>query len=252
MLQGETLVKIEPVRGMLLDIEGTTSSISFVYDVMFPFVRRELQSYLAAHWDDALCLIARDKIAQEAGHASFFSWVKAKNAPAESAQPALVIAEVLRLMNADVKSTGLKQLQGLIWEQGFHSGELLAHVYDDVAPALRAWRERGLDLRIYSSGSIQAQKLFFGHTVAGNLLPLFSGHYDTTTGAKREASSYEQIASAFELPAAHIVFVSDVVPELDAARAAGMQTALVLRTGNAAVTAGHGHRGIHSFAELRL
>ena len=243
---------IQPIRGMLFDIEGTTSSISFVYDVMFPFVRRELPGYLAAHWHDAQCLAARDKIASEAGQTSFSDWTKTENAHDESSQQALLSAEVLRLMDADIKSTGLKQLQGLIWDQGFHSGELRAHVYDDVPPALLAWRERGLDLRIYSSGSIQAQQLFFGHTVAGNLLPLFSGHYDTTTGPKREASSYAQIASAFALPAAQIMFVSDVVAELDAAKAAGMQTALALRPGNAAAPAGHGHREIRSFAELSL
>jgi enolase-phosphatase E1 len=153
-------------------------------------------------------------------------------------------------MDGDVKATGLKHLQGLIWESGFNSGELQAHVYDDVPPALRAWKQQGLDIRIYSSGSIQAQKLFFGHTVAGNLLPLVSGHYDTTTGPKKEAASYQQIARDMGMPPQEILFISDVVAELDAARTAGMQTALALRPGNAAISAGHDHSQIRSFAEV--
>jgi len=155
-------------------------------------------------------------------------------------------------MDGDVKATGLKQLQGLIWEAGFTSGELKAHVYDDVPPALSAWNQAGLDLRVYSSGSVQAQKLFFGHTIAGNLLPLFRGHYDTTTGPKKQSSSYTAIAAAFALPPQEILFLSDVPAELEAAKEAGLQTALVLRPGNAAVKPGHGHQEIGSFAEITI
>ena len=228
------------LRGILLDIEGTTSSISFVYDVMFPFVRRELDPYLRGHWGAAPRAAGCDTIATEAGR------------PEIALSPDLVKAEVLRLMDADIKSTGLKALQGLIWEAGFESGELKAHVYDDVPPALAAWKAAGLDIRIYSSGSIQAQKLFFGHTVAGNLLPFFRGHYDTTTGPKKEPASYASIASAFGLSPADILFLSDVTAELDAARAAGLQTAISLRPGNAPAPSAHGHPEIRSFAEISL
>lgn len=227
-------------RGILLDIEGTTSSISFVYDVMFPFVRRELNGYLRDHWGESELAAACDAIARDAGN------------PSLAASPEQVKAEVVRLMDGDVKATGLKQLQGLIWDAGFKSGEMKAHVYDDVPPAIAAWNQAGLDVRIYSSGSVQAQKLFFGHTIDGNLLPQFRGHYDTTTGPKREAPSYTAIAAAFALPPGEILFLSDVPAELDAAKQAGLQTGLVLRGGNAPVKPDHGHPELRSFAEVRI
>jgi enolase-phosphatase E1 len=157
-------------------------------------------------------------------------------------------------MDADLKATGLKQLQGLIWHGGFDSGELKAHIYNDVPPALIAWNTAGKDVRIYSSGSVQAQKLFFGHTVAGDLLLLFRGHYDTTIGGKKEAVSYRKIAAEFRLQPAEILFLSDIVAELDAARTAGMQTALVVRPGNATgqTSSGESHPTIQSFAEVQL
>jgi enolase-phosphatase E1 len=228
------------LRAILLDIEGTTSSVSFVYDVMFPFVRRELDSYLREHWNESALKAACETIAREAGK------------PSLAASSADVKTEVVCLMDGDVKSTGLKALQGLIWESGFDSGELKAHVYDDVPPALAAWNKAGLDVRIYSSGSVQAQKLFFGHTIAGDLLPMFRGHYDTTTGPKKEAASYSAIAAAFALPPPAILFLSDVPAELDAAKQAGLQTGLVVRPGNAAVKPDHGHPELRSFAEVRI
>ena len=241
-------------RGILLDIEGTTSSVSFVYDVMFPFVRRELEQFLLDKWHDPKVFNACITIANEAGYQYYNDWGKAvgisPNRHMARAGQQLVRDEVLRLMDGDVKATGLKQLQGLIWESGFASGELQAHVYDDVPPTLAAWNAAGIDVRIYSSGSIQAQKLFFGHTIFGNLLPHFRGHYDTTTGPKKEAASYIAIAREFGLPPGEILFCSDVVAELDAARAAGLSTALVVRQGNAAVKEGHGHQVIRSFREI--
>jgi enolase-phosphatase E1 len=241
-------------RAILLDIEGTTSSIKFVYDVMFPFVRRELDRYLAEHWDDPAMLAARDAIARDAGQPSFADWIAPPGLPRNDALNGqrLVRDEVLRLMDGDIKATGLKLLQGMIWEDGFRSGELQAHLYEDVAPAIQAWRQRGIDVRIYSSGSIQAQKLFFGHTIHGNLLPQLSGHYDTTTGPKREAESYRQIAADIGQPAEAILFLSDVVAELDAARQAGMRTALVTRPGNALAPSDHRHPAVTSFAEVTV
>jgi len=236
----------------LLDIEGTTSSISFVYDVMFPYVRKHLTFEVFANWLEPEYIEAFHAIGRDAGHESLDVWLKkeglTRDNPIRAAE--VVCKEVTRLMNADVKSTGLKQLQGLIWQSGFESGELKAHVYDDVPPALTAWNGAGKDVRIYSSGSVQAQKLFFGHTIAGDLLACFRGHYDTNTGPKKEPASYQKIAADFALPPAEILFLSDVVAELDAAREGGMETALVVRPGNAPAPADHGHRTIESFAEI--
>lgn len=233
-------------RVILLDIEGTTSSVSFVYDVMFPFVRRELDSFLNQHWNDPAVQEACDLIAVDAGHDSLDAWTQVEPASGQ----ALVRDEVHRLMDGDVKATGLKRLQGLVWKHGFESGELRAHLFDDVRDVVEGWQAAGLQIHIYSSGSVQAQKLFFGHTTEGNLLSFFSGHYDTTVGPKREASSYVAIAEAMNVPPKHVLFVSDVPAELDAAAAAGMNVALCCRPGNAEVPAGHGHVEIDRFDQI--
>ena len=225
--------------GLLLDIEGATSSIRFVHDVMFPYVREHLVSFLDARWDSPDVVLAREQIATDAGASGVTDrqWVG---------------DEVTRLMDGDVKATGLKQLQGLIWRDGFESGRIVAHVYDDVVPALRRWRRQGIDVRIYSSGSVTAQKLFFGHTVHGDLLPLLGGHYDTRTGPKKEADSYRAIAQAFERPADEILFVSDSLDELEAAREAGCATVLSIRPENPPVDGEPGHPSIRSFDEILI
>jgi enolase-phosphatase E1 len=241
-------------RGILLDIEGTTSSISFVYDVMFPYVRKHLTYEVLTNWEDPDYIAAHEAIARDAGHPSLAAWLAthrlSRDNPLRAAD--IVCREVIRQMDADLKTTGLKQLQGLIWKTGFESGALKAHVYDDVPPALAAWSAAGKDVRIYSSGSMQAQKLFFGHTIAGDLLGHFRGHYDTTTGPKKEADSYRRIAGDFDLPPGEILFASDIVDELDAARAAGLQTVLVVRPGKATgqTSSGAAHAQIASFAQL--
>jgi enolase-phosphatase E1 len=235
------------VRGVLLDIEGTTSSVSYVYEVLFAFAREHLDVFLREQWDAPGTLQALNQLARDAGSTSFADWTSG-DSPADSSQR--VRNEVLRLMADDVKSTGLKQLQGLIWRAGFDSGQLRSHVFPDVPAALGTWVDRGLDVRIYSSGSVVAQRLFFAHTELGDLSQLLRGYYDTTTGAKREPSSYHRIAEDTGLPPAGIIFLSDVVPELDAAREAGFETRLVVRPGNAPVPPGHRHAAIRSFAEL--
>jgi enolase-phosphatase E1 len=243
-----------PLRGILLDIEGTTSSIRFVYDVMFPYVRKHLTFEVLTNWEEPAYREAYEAIARDAGHTSLDAWLATQGLSVE--QPVrsanVVCAEVLRQMDADLKSTGLKALQGLIWQTGFESGAMQAHVYDDVPPALARWNEAGIDVRIYSSGSIQAQRLFFGHTIAGDLLGYFRGHYDTTTGPKREAESYRQIAAAYDLPVGEILFLSDVVAELDAARTAGIQTLLAVRPGNQTgqASTGQPHAEAESFADV--
>jgi enolase-phosphatase E1 len=221
------------VQGVLLDVEGTTSSVQFVYDVLFPFVRRELADFLRRRWDDPAVAKARRMIAPDAGRDE-------------------LIAEVNRLMDGDVKATGLKELQGLIWQEGYDAGRLRSHVFPDVAPALRRWKDAGLGLRIFSSGSVAAQKVFFAHTDADDLLGLFGGHYDTTTGPKREPESYRRIAADWGLPPEAILFLSDVTQELDAAAAAGMRTALIVRPGNAAAPPGQPHSTFTGFDQIAL
>jgi enolase-phosphatase E1 len=227
-------------RAILLDVEGTTSSIAFVLDVLFPFARAHAGAFLAAHQGDAdLRRLAAD-LRAEAGDA----------ADAGDDWPAATARAALALMDRDAKTTALKTLQGMVWRHGFESGELVAHVYGDVPTALAAWADSGLDVRIYSSGSVEAQKLFFGHTAQGDLTRFLRGHYDTTTGPKRDPESYRRIAADIGLEPRQILFVSDVGAELDAARAAGMATAAANRPGNRPVDAELDHDTVTSFAEI--
>lgn len=235
-------------RGILLDVEGTTSSVRYVYDVLFPFAADRVSSYLAEHWGEPDLEAACEQIARDAGAASLRAWSGGER---EAAQRA-VLAEVRRLIKSDSKATGLKALQGILWKEGFESGALRAHVYPDVPPALEQWRRRGLDVRIFSSGSVQAQKLFFRHTQAGDLLGLLRGHYDTSTGPKRDPDSYRAIAADMNLEADEILFASDVAEELDAARSGGMRTVLLERPGNAPAPPAHGHPVIGSFEEVHI
>lgn len=233
-------------RGVLLDIEGTTSPVSYVYDVLFPFARANAEFHLRQTWatpatDKAVQLMARD-----AGFSCAEEWF---DSIADKEAVAVVMTEVIRLMDGDIKATGLKELQGLIWAEGYANGALRSEVFDDVPVALQRWIEAAVDVRIYSSGSIGAQKVFFKNTRHGDLTRYLSGYYDTTTGPKRQPHSYELIAEDFELPPAHIIFFSDVVEELDAAAQAGMRTILVVRKGNAVLQCDT-HSLIHSFQEL--
>ena len=203
---------------------------------MFPYVRRTLHEFLKTNWDSPELLECLPRLATDMGFEDVTSWLGTADPANHTGSQAIVEAAVIQMMDDDVKATGLKQLQGVIWQSGFHSGELVAHIFEDVEPAIRAWNQQGLDVRIYSSGSIAAQKLFFGHTTKGNLLDQFQGHYDTTTGSKRETSSYRKIAADFGMPAEQILFISDVPEELEAARSAGMQVRLSVRPGNQPVS----------------
>lgn len=240
------------VRGVLLDIEGTTSSISFVHDVMFPYVRAHLADYLDRHWQSPELDKVRDQLAKDDDAASWPAWLERQGA-SEPLGRDLAEKQVLSLMDADVKATGLKTLQGLIWDSGFRSGALKSHVYDDVLPAIQAWRQHGIDVRIYSSGSIAAQRLFFGHVDGhGDCLHLFSGHYDTTIGSKREAASYAGIAADWGLAPSEIVFLSDLPAELDAAARAGLHAIASVRPGNAPLPEPTPWPSLRSFAELPI
>ncbi len=229
-------------RGILLDVEGTTSSISFVYDVLFEHAKRQVADFLIGHRDDPLVQAAARGLAATAG-------LPAESGADESGLARVALAAI-DLMNRDVKDTSLKALQGMIWRSGFESGEIVSHVFDDVPPALAQWADSGLDVRIYSSGSIEAQQLFFRHTSAGDLTRFLRGHYDTTTGPKREQASYAAIAADMGLEPRQILFVSDVGAELDAARAAGMATALAVRPGNREPGGLYEHEAVTSFAEI--
>ena len=229
-------------RGILLDVEGTTSSISFVYDVLFAFARQHVGDFLLQHRLDPAVQAAAAALATETGAAD-----ATLADPAGTTRLALAAID---LMNRDVKSTPLKALQGMIWRSGFDSGELVSHVFDDVPETLAQWADSGLDVRIYSSGSIDAQKLFFSHTCAGDLTPHLRGHYDTTTGPKREAASYRAIAADMGMEPREILFISDVGEELDAARQAGMATALAIRPGNREPGGRLEHESLELFTEI--
>lgn len=227
------------VRAVLTDIEGTTTPLSFVLDVLFPYARRRLDAACASGESplaEPLRLLREEYEAEKAGGADLPDF--GDGAPYAH-----------WLMDRDRKSTALKMLQGILWEEGYRSGELKGQVYPDAAAALRTWREQGLRARVFSSGSVLAQKLIFGYSDQGDLLTLFEGFHDTTTGPKQVATSYQAIAEAFALPPEQILFLSDVTAELDAARAAGMPTGLLIRPGNRPAEP-NGHPVYRSFAEL--
>ena len=197
-------VALNPPKAILLDIEGTTTSIAYVADILFPYARARIPAWVPAH---------RDEIA----------------ATLSTMPPGDPVATLLAWMDVDAKETALKHIQGRIWREGYEAGELKAHVYPDTPEALKRWTEAGIKICIYSSGSIEAQKLIFGHSEAGDLTRYLSGYFDTTTGPKREGDSYARIAAALNLDPADILFVSDVAAETDAAKSAGLRALLIDR-----------------------
>ncbi len=232
------------VRAVLTDIEGTTTSIPFVYETLFP--------YAAARLED-LCGQAhrRRDVAEALGLLAEEYRKEARRRPPPADLPSFGngAAYARYLMAKDSKSTGLKQLQGLIWEEGYRDGALRSHVFPDVPPALAAWSAAGVRLRVFSSGSVQAQRLLFAQTDHGDLTGYFEGFHDTTTGEKTEPASYTAIAAAYRLPPEVILFLSDKLDELAAAAAAGMRTGLLVRPGNPPAAPGP-YPVYRSFAEL--
>ena len=227
------------VRGVVLDIEGTTTPVSFVYDVLFPYARERLRAFLPAHEGDAAIRDAFQLLAAEwEGDAEaklqIPRFARDDSSGARDDHDLEAIGDYLEwLMDRDRKSTGLKIIQGEIWRGGFESGVLRGPMYPDVKPALERWRESGRVVAIYSSGSAASQRLLFGHSTAGDLTPLIAHHFDTTIGAKRSCESYAAIARAMDILPNALLFVSDVDAELVAARAAGMDTRLCVRSGDA-------------------
>jgi enolase-phosphatase E1 len=214
---------------VLLDIEGTTTPMAFVYDVLFPFARLKTESYLREH--------SRDPRLHEPLAALREEWQEeAANGEAPPqwnvSVPESAAQYLFWLMDRDRKSPMLKRIQGEIWEAGFHAGELRGEVFQDVAPAFERWQRSKIDIAIYSSGSIVAQRLIFGASNAGDLTHFISSFFDTAVGPKRSADSYRRIAGEMRRAPSTILFVSDVPEELDAAFSAGCQILLAVRPGN--------------------
>jgi len=231
---------MDDVRGILLDIEGTTTPIAFVHDVLFTYAREHVREFLHANADKeevrADIALLRDEHADDVS--------KDRN------PPPLVADYVEWLIASDRKSTGLKSLQGKIWRQGYEDGTLKSQVFADVAPAFERWHARGLSINIFSSGSVLAQKLLFAHTEAGDLTRLIDDYFDTNVGKKGEAESYRRIAEKINLSAGEIVFISDVIEELNAAHEAGMKVLLSVRPGNAPQDNGNQYSEVHDFDQI--
>jgi enolase-phosphatase E1 len=237
----------------LLDIEGTTSPISFVYDVLFPYARERMSDYMTRHGNEPSLRADLQLLAQESRSD------RANGAPTiDDCEPPLdMSAEIIqasidyliRLMNQDRKSTALKSVQGRIWAEGYERGDLHGEVFPDVPAALRRWR-RTARVAIYSSGSVEAQRYLFTYAKCGDLTHFIDAYFDTRTGPKLESASYQKIATAMKVAASEVLFVSDAVRELDAAREAAMMTLLSLRPGNPPVANNHGHPAISSFENI--
>ncbi|QAX84231.1 acireductone synthase [Pseudomonas sp. DTU12.3] len=205
------------IKAIVTDIEGTTSAVSFVFDVLFPYAAKHLPDFVRQNAERADVAEQLDAVRRDSS--------------APQADVERVVEILLSWIEEDRKATPLKALQGMVWAQGYHAGQLKGHVYPDAVEALQRWHAAGYQLFVYSSGSIQAQKLIFGCSEAGDLTPLFNGYFDTTSGPKREAQSYTNIQQAIGVEPEEILFLSDIVEELDAAQSAGLQTCGLAREG---------------------
>ncbi|KAB5543659.1 hypothetical protein PHYPO_G00081940 [Pangasianodon hypophthalmus] len=250
----------ENVSVLLLDIEGTTTPITFVKDVLFPYIKEHLEEYLCAHWEEDECkqdVQLLKKQTEEDLKQNRACPVHAVDQTVHTDEEKAireVVDSVLWQMAADRKTTALKQLQGHMWRAAYVSGKIKGEVYQDVVPAIRRWRQCGLKVYIYSSGSIEAQKLLFGYSVEGDLLDLFDGHFDTNIGAKVESKSYEKIAERIGCSPEDIMFLTDVTREAKAAEDAGLNVAVVVRPGNMELTEEerNHYRTLTTFSQLEL
>jgi enolase-phosphatase E1 len=223
------------ISAIVIDVEGTATSIAFVKEKLFPYARVHLAEFIESHAADPAVAALLAEARALAGRADF--------------DTPLTIRLLQDWIDADRKATPLKTLQGLIWDDGFRRGELVGDVYPDVPPALRRWHDAGIGLYVYSSGSVQAQRLVFGYTPFGDLTPLFAGYFDTRVGSKLEPASYRVIAAAVDSPPGEILFLSDAVAELDAAQAAGLRTTALDR-GEAPSPERHPHILAKTFDEV--
>lgn len=226
------------MKYILTDVEGTTTSISFVHETLFPFAKERLKAFVTknSNRQDVQDVLKQTK-------------ATAKSEDQKDISDDEACDLLIHWIKTDRKHPALKNLQGLIWEEGYRSGEIQGHVYQDVPVALKAWKEAGLTLGVYSSGSVQAQHLIFEFSTAGNLRPYFSNHFDTAVGHKREVLSYSNIANLLKLSASEILFLSDIKEELDAARVAGMQTIQLVRQNDVVIG---DHKTVRDFSEIKI
>jgi len=221
------------IKAIVTDIEGTTTSLSFVKEILFPYARAHIADYVREHQNNPQVKKLLEDVREELS----------ADLPLDS-----IIEQMIEWIDRDKKVTPLKSLQGLIWENGYHHGDFRGHVYPDAVENLTKWKACGLDLYVYSSGSVHAQKLLFAHTDYGDLTPLFSGYFDTLIGGKKERGSYRKIAEIIGYPAENLLFLSDMEEELDAARAAGFSTIWLTR--DSAPDPNAKHRQICSFDQI--
>jgi enolase-phosphatase E1 len=221
------MIEVSGIKAILTDIEGTTSSLSFVKDVLFPYAREHIPNYVRTHETEITKILEQVR--------------EIENNPSLTIEA--IISLFIKWIDEDKKITPLKTLQGLVWNSGFKLGAFKGHVYDDAADVLQLWFNNGLDIYIYSSGSIAAQKLLYGHSERGDLTTILSGYFDTTTGPKLEAASYKKIAGEIGLPPSQVLFLSDHFGEIDAAKEAGYKTIALDRdhqhSGNAKYAIAH-------------
>ena len=217
---------------IITDIEGTTSRISFVTEVLFPYAARELPGFIRANLSDAAVAAALDAC-------------RALMQQADATVDA-IIARLQQWIAEDQKITPLKTLQGMVWQQGYQSGAFRGHLYQDAFTALTQWQQQGIKLYVYSSGSVQAQQLLFRYSDFGDVTPLFSGYFDTRVGAKRDISSYAAILQQLQLPPKQVLFLSDVAAELDAAKVLGIATVQLVRDGQGPSD----HPAVSSFSQI--
>ena len=222
------------IRAVLTDIEGTTSSLAFVKEVLFPYARLHLPEFVRTHASvPEVRRLLNDVVTETGGILDDEG----------------IIQQLVAWMDADRKATPLKSLQGLVWEEGYRNGDFTGHIYADAVDRLREWHARKIRLFVYSSGSIAAQKLLFSYSDYGDLTPLFSGYFDTHMGPKREAASYRAILNVIGMPGSDVLFLSDSGGELDAARTAGLHTLQLLRPGTDLAP---GHAQAASFSDINL
>lgn len=223
------------MKAILLDIEGTTTDINFVHQVLFPYSRDKIPLFLKEHAHEKKISLLVENIKRD-----FLD---------SSAGLERVIDLILSWINEDKKIGLLKELQGFVWEYGYQNQEFKGHIYPDVRPCLESWKKKGINIYIYSSGSVHAQKLLFAHTLEGDLLPFIDGHFDTSVGHKKEVKSYRHILEQILLDAAEVLFLSDIEEELDAAKEAGIHTLHLNRDGHYQKSR---HQIVQSFSEVHF
>ncbi len=235
------------IKAILLDIEGTTTPIDFVHKKLFPFAKARLSEFVPAHFD-ALGSVFADLRAEY--KRDFQDQIYGRKY--SESEPSTVVNYLEFLIDVDRKSTPLKSIQGEIWKAGYESGEIVSELFPDVFRAFERWRSSGKSVAIFSSGSVLAQRLIFKYSNAGDLSPFISAYFDTTTGKKQESTSYSVIARELGVKPGQLLFVSDVVAELDAAYDAGLRTALSMRPGNGVVKAPIEHDAVGSLTDLMV